>query len=85
MIARKRALTVALIAAAATTLTACGSDNSELRQISPGTVVYIDAWDENGDRGDQAQVEQKPSGLWVVPLQSHFRKTKAKASTSASS
>ncbi|MFI5843250.1 hypothetical protein ACIA8K_26420 [Catenuloplanes sp. NPDC051500] len=64
--------------AAATTLSACGSDNSELRQIRPGAAVYIDAWDEKGDRGDQAQVERKPSGLWVVPLQAHFRTAKSK-------
>ncbi|MDR7327904.1 hypothetical protein ACH45F_03280 [Catenuloplanes sp. NPDC020197] len=67
------------LAVAAPVLGACsGTDTSELRQIKPGSAVYIDAWDENGDRGDQAQIEQKPSGLWVVPLQAHFRQTKGK-------
>lgn len=60
------------------TLGACAAeDATELRQIAPGTVVYVDAWDEDGDRGDQAQIERKPSGLWVVPLQAHFRTRKA--------
>jgi hypothetical protein len=78
--AGKRSLAV-LLAAVATTpmLSACGgTDTSELRQIKPGTTVYIDAWDEDGERGDRAQVERKPSGLWVVPLQAHFRQAKGK-------
>ncbi|MDR7275905.1 hypothetical protein [Catenuloplanes atrovinosus] len=80
MSAGKRTLSVLLVAVAATpVLGACGAtDNSELRQIKPGSAVYVDAWDETGDRGDQAQVERKPSGLWVVPLQAHFRQTKGK-------
>ena len=78
MSAGSRSLGLLLVlAAAAPVLGACGAaDNSELRQIKPGNTVYIDGWDEDGDRGDQAQVEQKPSGLWVVPLQAHFRQAK---------
>ncbi|GAA3749824.1 hypothetical protein [Salinactinospora qingdaonensis] len=48
-------------------------DDGILRQIPPGTTVYIDGWDEHGDKGDQALVEQKPSKLWVVPMDAPYR------------
>ena len=79
MSSRKTAVAVlALLVAGAPALAGCSQDTSELRQIQPGSSVYIDAWDEDADKGDQAQVERKPSGLWVVPLQAHFRRTKGK-------
>lgn len=51
----------------------CSTESTALRQIEPNTTVYIDGWDENGDKGDQALVEQKPSGMWVVPIDAPFR------------
>lgn len=51
----------------------CAAENTALRQIEPETTVYIDGWDENGDKGDQALVEQKPSGMWVLPVDAPFR------------
>src|SRR5262245_1907564 len=52
---------------------ACSTEQSALRQIRPGAVVYIDGWDEDADSGDRALVEQKPSGMWVVPSNAPFR------------
>ncbi|BCJ70271.1 hypothetical protein [Polymorphospora rubra] len=75
-VSRRALAGLAAVAVTVPLLAACGQDNSELRQIGPGTTVYIDAWDEDADRGDQALIEQKPSGLWVVPLQAPFRRTK---------
>ncbi len=51
----------------------CAAENTALRQIEPKTTVYIDGWDENADKGDQALVEQKPSGMWVLPVDAPFR------------
>ncbi|WP_433324499.1 hypothetical protein [Spirillospora sp. CA-294931] len=52
---------------------ACSQDETALRQIRPNAVVYIDGWDQDGDRGDRARVEQKPSGMWVLPESAPFR------------
>ncbi|MEO3782251.1 hypothetical protein ABGB12_02900 [Actinocorallia sp. B10E7] len=51
----------------------CSVEDTALRQIEPNTTVYIDGWDENADKGDQALVEQKPSGMWVLPIDAPFR------------
>ncbi|WP_157963774.1 hypothetical protein [Actinocorallia populi] len=51
----------------------CSAENTALRQISPGATVYIDGWDDSADSGDQALVEQKPSGMWVLPVDAPFR------------
>ncbi|MFB4314994.1 hypothetical protein [Actinomadura sp. 21ATH] len=51
----------------------CSTENTALRQIQPDTTVYIDGWDEDADAGDRAMVEQKPSGMWVVPANAPFR------------
>ncbi|WP_344397785.1 hypothetical protein [Actinomadura alba] len=53
--------------------TACSADETALRQITPNAVVYIDGWDQDGDQGDRALVEQKPSGMWVLPANAPFR------------
>jgi hypothetical protein len=65
------AATLSLCAAAA----GCSMEETALRQITPGAVVYIDGWDEDGDLGDRALVEQKPSGMWVLPANAPFRRT----------
>lgn len=51
----------------------CTMENTALRQIQPNATVYIDGWDEDGDTGDRALVERKPSGMWVVPSNAPFR------------
>src|SRR6201991_3688501 len=38
--------------------TACSMEETALRQITPNAVVYIDGWDQDGDRGDRALVER---------------------------
>ncbi|OLT29565.1 hypothetical protein BJF79_10580 [Actinomadura sp. CNU-125] len=48
-----------------------GPDNA-LWQIQPGMTVYIDGWDQDGDVGDRALVEQKTSKMWVVPRDAPF-------------
>lgn len=64
----------ALAAVIGVALAGCGTAvDGQVRQVRPGTTVYIDGWDESGDDGDQALVEQKPSGLWVISLDSDFR------------
>lgn len=62
----------ALLAVFGVLLTGCAAENNLLRNIPPGTTVWIDAWDENEETGDEAQVEQKPSGLWVLPLDARY-------------
>lgn len=59
-------------------LSGCSEEKSALRQIRPDSVVYIDGWDDRTDWGDRALVEQKPSGLWVIPLDAPFRATRSK-------
>ncbi len=59
----------------------CATENTALRQISPGATVYIDGWDEKADDGDQALVEQKPSGMWVLPVDAPFRTRPGKGFT----
>ncbi|QFG24290.1 hypothetical protein [Actinomadura sp. WMMB 499] len=56
-------------------LTAACQEQPEnaLRQIQPGTTVYIDGWDQDGDYGDRALVEQKYSKMWVIPQNAPFR------------
>lgn len=51
----------------------CGPDRSALGQIRPGTTVFADLWDESADEGDQALIERKPSGLWVLDTSAPFR------------
>ncbi|WP_157995688.1 hypothetical protein [Thermomonospora amylolytica] len=48
-------------------------EQSALRQIQPNATVYIDGWDQDGDEGDRALIERKPSGMWVVPVNAPFR------------
>ncbi|MFC5753214.1 hypothetical protein [Actinomadura rugatobispora] len=59
----------------------CTTENTALRQIQPNATVYIDAWDEDADEGDRALVEQKPSGMWVVPSDAPFRSRRVKGFT----
>lgn len=59
---------------AALVLSACGAqDDGVLRQITPGQTVYIEGWDSFASSGDEAQVEQKPSGAWVIPMEAPYR------------
>lgn len=61
----------------ALTATACAEeDTTALRQIQPGQTVFIRGYDQDADKGDRAQVEQKPSNLWVIPEETEFRTTK---------
>ncbi|GAA2454345.1 hypothetical protein GCM10010191_86530 [Actinomadura vinacea] len=59
----------------------CTMENTALRQIQPNATVYIDGWDEDGDTGDRALIEQKPSGMWVVPSNAPFRSTRVNGFT----
>lgn len=73
---RRLIATVALVGAALASLTACGGepwDDGQLHQATAGATVYIDGTNEGGDVGDQALVEQKPGGNWVVPDKAPFR------------
>ena len=87
MLSRK--IRAAIVAAAivlpvASVSTACGAQKNGptvLRQIKPGSTWYIDAWNDdkgkkNKNVGDQAQVEQKPSGLWILNLDAAIKKTR---------
>ena len=47
-----------------------GQDTSALGQIKPGETVFADLWNEDNETGDEALVEQKPSGLWVIDTSS---------------
>ncbi|ACY99328.1 hypothetical protein [Thermomonospora curvata] len=64
---------ILVLAAILVAAAGCSTEKTALRQIQPGATVYIDGWDQDGDRGDQALVEQKPSGMWVVPVDAPFR------------
>jgi hypothetical protein len=63
---------IAVVIAALFVLNGCATENNILRTITPGTTVYIAGWDDRADKGDQALIEQKPSGLWVVPLDAYY-------------
>ncbi|GGU98356.1 hypothetical protein GCM10010182_13700 [Actinomadura cremea] len=63
----------ALLPILALTVACQNEPENALRQIQPGTTVYIDGWDQDGDVGDQALVEQKFSKMWVVPQNAPFR------------
>ncbi|HEU4914828.1 MAG TPA: hypothetical protein VFT16_05535 [Candidatus Saccharimonadales bacterium] len=70
---RKVAIVLTL-AVGATTMTGCfGQDDSALGQIKPGQTVFADLWNEDNQAGDEALVEQKPSGLWVIDTSVNFR------------
>jgi hypothetical protein len=47
-----------------------------LLQPDKDTSVFIDGWDQGGKAGDEALVEKKPSGMWVIPLNAEYRTTK---------
>jgi hypothetical protein len=66
--------TILALAGLAVTLTGCGGDKTMLGQIEPNSnvTVFADMWDENADEGDQALVEQKPKGVWVIDTSVHF-------------
>jgi hypothetical protein len=53
-----------------------GQDTSALGQIKPGETVFADLWNEDNETGDEALVEQKPSGLWVIDTSVNFRNTR---------
>jgi len=74
---RYPALIVASLLAGALALAGCGRDTTALGQIQPGDTVYADLWNEDADEGDQALVEQKPSGLWVIDTSVHFREKRS--------
>lgn len=59
----------------------CTTESTALRQIQPNATVYIDAWNEEADAGDRALVEQKPSGMWVVPSNAPFRTSRVNGFT----
>src|SRR6478672_483968 len=69
------------------TATACGKqtgDPTVLRQIKPGSTWYIDGWKDdkgknNKNVGDQAEVEQKPSGLWVLNVDASVSKKRTRS------
>lgn len=63
--------------AAALSLTACAAQGEGvLRQIRPGDTVFIEGWDAGITSGDEAEVEKKPSGTWVIPIDAPFRRQK---------
>ncbi|HEX2314859.1 MAG TPA: hypothetical protein VHJ17_14045 [Thermomonospora sp.] len=70
---RRRTPAVVVVAALGVATGCTETEQSALRQIRPNTTVYIDAWNQDGDRGDRALVERKPSGLWVIPVNAPFR------------
>lgn len=74
---RYPALIVASLLASVLALAGCGRDTSALGQIQPGATVYADLWDEDADEGDQALVEQKPRGFWVIDTSVHFREKRS--------
>lgn len=78
MLKSRRVVALALAAlTAGITLTGCsGQDTSALGQITPGSTVYVDLWNENGEAGDQAELEKKPSGMWVINTAANFRATR---------
>lgn len=72
------------VSAFALTATACTeADDTSLRQLSPGSTVFIDPWDQDNERGDEAQIEQLPGvklatgkirdGEWVIDTDQTFR------------
>ncbi|REE95919.1 hypothetical protein [Thermomonospora umbrina] len=70
---RYTTLTATVLSVLAVTTACSSTENSALRQIQPNTTVYIDGYNQAGDEGDRALVEQKPSGMWVVPIDAPFR------------
>lgn len=70
---RSRMLSAAMLLPILGLTASCGTETTALRQIQPNTTVYIDGWAENADEGDRALVEQKPSGMWVIPSNAPFR------------
>ncbi|MEV5824073.1 hypothetical protein AB0L25_00680 [Spirillospora sp. NPDC052242] len=63
----------ALLPVLALTVACQNEPENALWQIQPGMTVYIDGWDQDGDVGDQALVEQKSSQMWVIPRDAEFR------------
>lgn len=59
-------------------LMACGmlEEPTALRLMSPGSTVWIDGWNQGAKVGDRSLVEQKPSGMWVVPTEAEYRTSK---------
>lgn len=71
--------------------TACtNEDTTALRQVQPPkfdaskkpeanyVTVFIDGWNEDGDKGDKAEIEKK-AGLndtWVIPNEAAYRTTR---------
>lgn len=87
-----KALVVSIgITAFALTATGCAEeDTTALRQVQPPAYdpakgiagsyvsVFIDGWNNDGDEGDQAEIEKK-AGLndtWVIPNEAAYRPTK---------
>jgi len=70
---RARNIRTAIVAALATgplvlTATACGNGatTTPLGNVRAGKVGYIDAWDDCGRTGDQAEVELNQGNSWMV-------------------
>jgi hypothetical protein len=78
---RHAVLATAAVIAVLLGTASCTVENTALRQIPPNAQVYIDGWDEDADKGDQALIEQKPSGMWVVPINAPFRTTRVNGFT----
>jgi hypothetical protein len=80
LVRRVSALFIVLaLGASATVLTGCfGPDPTSIRLLKPDATksVFIDGWDQNAEKGDRALVEQKPSKMWVIPLDAEYRTTK---------
>jgi hypothetical protein len=78
------ALALLGVTALAFTATACAEEETTaLRQVQPPkagqqpVTVFIDGWDNDGDKGDKALVEFKPElDTWVIPNEAAFRSTK---------
>lgn len=62
----KIARVVTALVAALGVLAGCGTAPVVVRNQSAGSTFFIDGWDQAGEEGDQALVEKKPSGLWVI-------------------
>lgn len=72
-----RTRSILLACAVGLSLTACSvQGEGVLRQIRPGDTVFIEGWDEGITSGDEAEVEQKPSKVWVIPIDAPFRRQK---------
>jgi hypothetical protein len=67
----------AIVALPLTTAGWC-DDPTSIRLLQPNAErsVFIDGWEQANEAGDEALVEQKQSGMWVIPLNAEYRNNK---------